>query len=116
MPSILPHGQPIIIVHRTKTGIDGRGNDILTETQETIDDCAFAAGSSSEEVAGTEEVATNVNVWFPDGTTITPIDAFILPDGSKYEVQGSPNQFKSPWTGIVSYVEVQGRYVIGASV
>ena len=116
MPPTLPYGQPVIIVHRTKSGTDARGNDIFTETQETIPSCAFAPTGGSEEWSGTEEITDITTVWFPDGTNITALDAYILPDGSKYEVQGPPNQSKSPWTGIVSFVQVQGRYVTGASV
>jgi|SRR5215472_5037178 len=116
MPPTLPHGSQITIVHRTKSGTDARGNDVFSETQEAISSCAFAPGAGGEEWAGTEEVSDMVTVWFPDGTTITALDAFILPNGDKYEVQGPANQSQSPWTGIVSFVQVQGRFVTGASV
>jgi hypothetical protein len=111
----LLYGDTVIIVHRAVTGVDARGNDVLTETQETVTGCAVYMGRGTEQVGGTEMIADDVTVNFPDGVSITALDAMII-DGDKFEIQSSPNQWQSPFTGIKSYVEVQGRHVTGASV
>jgi hypothetical protein len=58
-----------------------------------------------------------VTVYLPDAAIgITAYDRLILPDGKTYEIQGSPAQNSSPFSGITSYIEARGRLVTGASV
>ena len=115
MPSVLVHGQTVTIVHRTLGTPDARGNDTWTETTEDVPYCSVHPGLSTEVTAGTEEVSSDVTVMFPDGTSIKATDAMII-NGDRYEVVGTPNQWQSPFTGIKSLVEVQGRLVSGGSV
>lgn len=115
MPSVLNWGQTVTIVHRTLGAPDARGNDTYTETNEDIPYCSVHPGLSTEVTQGTEEVSDDITVMFPDGTSIKATDAMIV-SGDRYEVVGSPNQWQSPFTGIRSFVEVQGRRVTGGSV
>jgi hypothetical protein len=114
--SRLPYGQTVTLVKRTLAGQDSRGNNVYSESSQVIDGCAVSYGASAEIVQGTDVVASDVTVQFPDGTVVTAYDAMILPDGNKYEIEGTPNQDTSPFTGITSYVEVRGRVVTGSSV
>lgn len=117
MPDVvLPHGVTVTLRHRTVTGTDGRGNDVYGHTDEPISNCAVRGGASTEIVQGTEEIASDVTVWFPDNTSVQATDQMILPDGNLYEIDGAPSQDQSPWTGIISFVEVRGRFITGGSV
>lgn len=116
MPSPLINGQPVTLVRRAVSGQDARHNDVFTETSVSIPYCIIAPGASSEVTTGTEVVGSDVTVYFPDGTNVDANDAMILPDGGKYEIQGNPNQWHSPFTGMTSFVEVRGRLVTGGSV
>ena len=112
----LPYGQTVTLVHRTVTGQDARHNDVYTETNEVIEGCAIGAGSSTENVEGTETVSYDVVVMFPPGTVVQAVYRMILPGGDSYEVQGGPIKATSPFTGINSWVEVHGRRVTGSTV
>lgn len=115
MPGVLVQGQTVIIVHRTLSGRDSYGNDTYSETQETVSYCSVHPGLTTEVFAGTDVTTADVTVYLPDGTAITALDAMILPDGNLYEVEGKPNQWQSPFTGIRSFVAVAGRLVTGGS-
>jgi hypothetical protein len=53
-------------------------------------------------------------VYLPTGTVVTDLDAVLI-NGVKYEVQGNPFNFTSPFSGHQSPVQIRVTSVIGAS-
>jgi hypothetical protein len=113
MPTInFMHGQTVQFVQRQVAGVDGYGNDVYGNQTQSIDGCVISPGNSNEDFQGTLQISSDVTVHCPVGTVINvPVDRMILPDGSVYNVIGSPKNWASPFTGTGSVVEVQGRLV-----
>ncbi len=111
----LPLGQTVTLHQRTVTGQDGRGNDVYSDSTTQVTGCAVTYGASTENVAGTDTVASDAVVYMPDGSNPTAYDRMTLPDGNTYEIQGKPTQQMSPFTGTTSYIEVRGRLVTGST-
>jgi hypothetical protein len=109
----LRQGQTVILVRRFIAGHDDYGNDVLGEIRIPVGGCAISPAFSSEEVNGTEQVVVNTAIHMPAGTVVTAIDALIGPDGTEYEVIGTPGSWQSPFTGTLSMVEVKVREVTG---
>lgn len=107
-------GQTVTFVSRKVTGQDDYGNDVYTEVSQFVSGCAIAPSTSSEDVQGTASVLTDVILYAPTNTDIGLFDAVILPDGKRYRLTGTPNTWQSPFTGSVSYVQINLQAVTGA--
>jgi hypothetical protein len=108
------YGQTVTLVRRAVSGTDEYGNDTFTETQEDIPLCVVAPTGGSELIQFTDQVNDPMQVWLPAGTDLTYLDAIIF-EGLKYEVQGNPNSFTSPFSGHISPVQISVLRVSGAS-
>lgn len=106
-----PYGKAITLVTRAVTGRDVYGNDVYGETTTTVVG-AFAPGGSSEQVQGQDTVTTQPTAYLPSGTDPTAIDALEV-DGQRYEVDGDPQSWQSPYTGWAPGVAVRLQRVTG---
>lgn len=75
--------------------------------------CALAAQRSSEDTARAGTVATEQLLYGPYGADLTAQDVVVLPDGTEWEVDGSPESWRSPFTGWEAGVQVRVRRVTG---
>lgn len=111
----LQFGTTVTIERRVLSGTDEFGNDKYTNQSVDVYPCSVQSGSSSEVVQGTEQVTTDIVVYFPAGTDAEAIDALVI-DGVKYEIVGEPNAGTSPFTGFVAPVQVRANRMTGVSV
>lgn len=98
---------PVTLVHRTVGTPDVMGNDTWTETTSDAKG-VFAPGASVEQVQGQDALVVQPIVYLPAGTDLTYLDAVVI-DGDRYEVDGSPNAYRHPFTGWMPGIEVRLR-------
>lgn len=106
-----PFSQPIILRRRTKNGTDSFGNDVWSTTDTTVPG-VFKPGTSVELVQGQDLLTVQPSVYLPPGSVVSAVDV-VLVGGVAYEVDGSPNEWDSPFTGWRAGVEVKLRRVTG---
>lgn len=109
------NGQTVTIIRRIPAGRDEYGNDKFTDQTEAVPLCVVAPSNSSETYSFTEQTDDTVMVYFPTGTDLGYLDAVLI-NNEKYEVQGNPQTFKSPFSGHNSPVQVRVNRITGASV
>jgi hypothetical protein len=105
-------GITVALITRTKSGIDRDGNDVYSTVETTIEDCAFDPGGSTELVQGQDMVITQPTLYVPAGTVVDSYAAFLI-NGQKFEVDGSPNDWSSPFTGWTPGVAIRLKRVTG---
>jgi hypothetical protein len=110
-----PYGQTVTLISRTVSGQDGYGNDVYAETSTDVSPCIVQPAGSVETIQWTDEVSTDLTVFLPFGTDIEAIDAVEI-NGIRYEVQGEPSNWTSPFTGRNSPEQIRVSKVTGASV
>lgn len=109
------YGPTVTLVQRTVSGKDEYGNDTYSEVQTDIPNCVFVPSSSTEIIQFTDQVATSVTVFVPYGTDVDYLDAVIV-GGIRYEVQGEPSVWMSPFSGHTSPIQINANRVLGVSV
>jgi hypothetical protein len=112
----LPHGVTVTVVLRQLAGTqDEYGNDEYTETQQDVFPCAVHPAATTETYIMTEELTDDITVFLPAGSAVDYLSAIIW-EGTRYEVQGRPNRWTSPFSGRISPVQVQCHRQTGVSV
>lgn len=106
-----PFGQEITVVRRTRAQPDALGNDTWT-SQETVVQGAYNPGSSFELVQGQDLLTVQPTVYLPAGTPIAASDR-VKVDGLTYEVDGSPREWRSPFSAWQPGVEIKLKRVTG---
>lgn len=114
MPNF-PYGQTVTLIRRTVSGQDERGNDTYSETSEPIPRAVVQPTGSNEFTQFTDQVSTDIVVFLPFGTEVSPLDAVEV-GGLRYEVQGDPSSWVSPFSGNTSPIQVRLSRVTGVSV
>lgn len=111
-------GITVTLVTVVKSGIDDYGNDVFSCTSADIDGCVFVPQQTSESVQGSDQTLASAKVYVPadlaTADSITFADQVIVA-GRKYEVDGQPKTWTSPFTGITPWTELDLREVTGAS-
>lgn len=92
------YGETITLHSRAVTGQDSRGNDVYGEADTDVADCWFDPGTSGELLQGQDLVTTQPRVGVPAGTPVTAVDAVTV-RGVRYDVAGTPDDWRSPYTG-----------------
>jgi len=110
-----PYGQTVTVISRTVSGQDAYGNDTYSETSTAITPCVVQSSGSTETIEFTDQVSDELTVFLPYGTDVKAIYA-IQWDGNKYEVQGNPSQWQSPFSGHTSPIQIRATRITGASV
>ncbi len=94
------HGEQVTVYVRTKTGEDGDGNDIYTAVPTVLDHVPIWPAGASEQVQGQELTITGSTALLPPGTDVDAIDFLVDEAGDAYEVNGVPDRYRSPFTGL----------------
>jgi len=110
-----PYGQTVTVVKRTVSGQDSYGNDTYTETKTDIYPCVVQTSGSVETVQFTDQVSDSLTMFLPYGTDITAIDA-VEYLGIRYEMQGDPSVWQSPFSGRTSPIQISVQRITGVSV
>ena len=76
-----------------------RHGDRLPSTSHKVSGCAVYPNSTAEELSQRDTVVDNWTLLAPFDADITATDIVILPNGNRYEVDGAPGGFSSPYTG-----------------
>lgn len=112
------HGETVIL-HRQMlaTEPDGDGNDVYTDDPQTIEGVGVAprdgnGTSGNENTQGRETVIIGLTLFLPAGTRVAATDRFTV-RGDPYEVEGQPEAFLSPFTGLNPGLPVAVKRVTG---
>lgn len=108
---MFPHGEPVTVITRQRTGVDRQGVDVFTDS-ETVYSGAFdpAIGSESDQLQ--DQVSTTPGVYLPYTAAVTA-SSRVLVRGLLYEVDGEPAYWRNPFTGLEAGVQVPLRRVTG---
>jgi hypothetical protein len=102
-----PFGDPITIITRAKSGVDSYGDDVFTESSVTVSG-AFDPAIGIESLGAGDTVVTQPQALLPYGTVVSS-NSVLLIRGLRYEVDGTPNDWSSPFTGWAAGVAVPLR-------
>lgn len=105
-------GEPITVVTRTKTGVDSYGDDVYTESSVTVTGAFDPAIGYESTTQGGDTVVSQPQALLPYGTAVGPLSVLVI-RGDRYEVDGTPNQWRSPFDGTEFGVAVPLRRVTG---
>lgn len=106
-----PFGEPITIVTRVKSGTDDYGDDTFTESTVTVSG-AFDPTIGIEYTGSGDTVVTNPQALLPYDAPVTSTSVLVI-RGDRYEVDGEPNQWRSPFTGWEAGLAVPLKRVTG---
>lgn len=90
-------GESVTLHARAVTGQDTYGNDVYGSTDRTVVG-AFAPAGSAELVQGRDTVTTQPAIYLPPGTDVTAVDQATV-RGVTYDVDGTPADWRNPFTG-----------------
>lgn len=108
----MPFAETFTIVTRTVSGRDGDGNDVYS-TLSTSTRGAFAPAGSSELVQGVATVLTHDTLYLEPGAPVPGPHDHVIARGVERYVDGTPEVYRSPFTGrtfgaVVHLTEVTG--------
>ena len=114
-----PFSRAVTLVNRTKAGSDPYGNDLFSDVELTVTDCAVWPGfsvsvarTSDEQIGDRSTVITGLTVMMPAGTVVRSFDR-VRVNGRLFDVDGEPSEWISPYTNTSSGVQVILRAVEG---
>lgn len=110
-----PYGQTVTVIGRSVSGQDAYGNDTYSETRTDITPCVVQTAGSVETIQFTDQVSDDLTIFLPFGTDLTAIDAVEV-GGVRYEVQGDPSEWTSPFSGHSAPIQIRATKITGASV
>lgn len=106
-------GEMIRLFQRSVTGKDSRGNDVVEFDDGTdIPNCPVWPRGSTEQLQHRDTVTTNLTTVVPASTPVSALDRFEV-RGDLYEVDGTPSDWRSPFTGRRPGLEVQLNRITG---
>lgn len=101
-----PFGEVVTLHRRVITGQDVYHDDVYSDVDEDVQSLAFAPGASVEVTQGRDTITTQPTVYVPAGTEVTGTSA-VTARGTRYEVDGEPRAWISPYTGRQPGVEIR---------
>lgn len=90
-----------------------RFGDRLPAVSHQVRDCAFYPSNSTEDVTQRDTVVADGYLLAPYGADIKSSDIVLLPGGNRYEVDGAPGSFASPYSSWTPGMRVNLRAVTG---
>lgn len=105
-------GGDVTVHRRVLAGSDIYGNDRYTDVDADVDAIAFAPGGSTEVTQGRDTITVQPTLYLPADAVIDGLSAVTV-DGVRYDVDGRPNRWQSPFTGWAPGVEVRLKAVTG---
>lgn len=114
MPTF-PFGKTVTVRRRHVSGTDDYNNDTYAFVEENIPFCVVQpGGSGGEDTDFADRLTNSIMVFFPFGTDVSYIDAIVV-DEVEYEIQGAPQEWRSPFSGNTSPIQVNAIKVTGVS-
>lgn len=110
-----PYGVTVTLIKRAVSGQDAYGNDVYSETPVPVYPCVVQPSGSTEFVQFTDQVSTDLAIFMPYETDVSPTDA-VEYNGIRYEIQGDVSRWQSPFSGHTSPIQMRVSKVSGASV
>jgi hypothetical protein len=110
-----PYAQTITLSRRTLAEPDEFGNDTYIDVPVPVPGCVVQPAGSSEDTQFTDQVSTSITVFMPYGTEVSVLDALVI-NGVRYEIEGIPQQWRSPFSGHTSPIQVRASLITGATV
>jgi len=92
---MLPYGITVQVVDVEENAL----GDIVETVRGSIDGCAFAPSTSTEDNDNREQVDTYATVYAPDTAVAVKAQDKVRVNGVLWRVEGDPNQWASPFTG-----------------
>jgi hypothetical protein len=111
---VFPYGSTVTIRRRSVSGKDEYGNDKYAFVEENIPLCVVQPSGSGEETNFADRLSTTIIVYFPYGTDVNYIDALVVNE-VEYEIEGTPQTWRSPFSGNVAPIEVRATKITGVS-
>lgn len=116
--TIFPFGETVTFHVRTLLETkDADGNDRYGEVDKPVEGCGFAPAGSVELVQGRDTVTDQPSVFVPRGNIPAGVDLGAADAatvrGVRYEVDGTPEDFRSPFTGWAPPLVVKLKGVSG---
>lgn len=74
-----------------------RYGDPLPPTGHEIPDCVLAPGGSTEDTDRADQVTTRLTVYTGPEADVAATDRIVLPDGTRWAVNGEPQRYRSPY-------------------
>jgi hypothetical protein len=111
-----PAGVTVTVVYNSPSGVDRWNNAVMAQTTEDVSGVAGVPMQTSESAQGAEEVLGSGQFYFKNGLAGN-LDYLseVLFNGKTYQIQGDPEQWTSPWSGLSSPLRVDVREVTGAA-
>lgn len=95
---MMPFAETLTIITRTKTGVDGDGNDVYGPVEvETRG--AFAPQGSTELIQGQATVLTHDTVYLVEGSPVPGPQDQVRRGTTVYDIDGTPRTYLNPFTG-----------------
>lgn len=92
-------GETATFVTRTATSRDADGNDVYTDVPVDITGCGFDPGGSFETLQSGDQVTTTPTLYAPQGALVPAAVDRVIIRGETYEVDGTPRDYRNPFTG-----------------
>ena len=93
-----PFGDTVTLIRRTASGADADGQVVYAEAAEVIPGCVVYPTSSTEADERGTVLTDTLTAHLPPGTAVDGIAAAEV-RGRRYEVEGVPFDWRSPFTG-----------------
>jgi hypothetical protein len=88
----------VYLIRRAKTGLDSDGSDVYGDTLTLLYETVTWPRASTENVQGGDLVITGVTMLIRPGVDLGAVDQ-VLVDGKRYDIDGDPAHYRSPFTG-----------------
>jgi hypothetical protein len=108
----MTRGETVTVLTRSAVTRDAHGNEQWSYTEVEVEGCIVWPTGSTEQTEARDTTTDRITVSFPYGTDVTNVSKMRV-RGHLYEVDGTPSQWASPFTGWKAGVEVHGVRVTG---
>lgn len=109
---IVPFANGLTVTIERPGGLT-RFGDRLPSAAHTVSGCALYPSASSEDTTQRDTVIADWYLLAPYGSDIKASDIVVLPGGARYEVDGSPGSYASPFSTWKPGMKVTLRGVTG---
>lgn len=109
----MPFTFSVTVTIERPSGMDRFGNR-LAPTSHDVTRCAFFPGVSTENATAQRDTVISMGTLMaPEGADIQALDIVVMPGGKRWEVDGDPSTYESPFTGWRPGIPVKLRAVQG---
>ena len=81
----------------SRPGGTNRYGDPLAATEHAVTGCVIAPAGSDEQTEGQDQVTRQATVYADLDADVTAVDRLVLADGTRWQVVGEPQRYRSPF-------------------